>query len=298
MLDLDGWAHMYSGKVRDLYVPQDSSVSPTGDVVLVVASDRISAYDHVMPTPIPDKGKILTQMSQWWFNQLRNVAPNHVVSYDVPDEVAGRAMICHQLNMYPVECVARGYLTGSALAEYKRDGAICGVALPPGLREGEKLPEPIFTPAAKASVGEHDENITFDQMVELLGYEVADELREMTMALYTTAAEIAASRGIIIADTKFEFGRRAEPTHEGIILGDEVLTPDSSRFWPAAQWEVGKATPSFDKQYLRDWLRSDASGWDHTGIQAPPELPEEIVAATRQRYLDAFEMLTGANPEL
>ncbi|WP_250504940.1 phosphoribosylaminoimidazolesuccinocarboxamide synthase [Bowdeniella massiliensis] len=298
MLDLDGWAHMYSGKVRDLYVPQDSSVSPIGDVVLVVASDRISAYDHVMPTVIPDKGKILTQMSQWWFNQLRNVVPNHVVSYDVPAEVEGRAMICHQLHMYPVECVARGYLTGSALAEYRRDGAICGVALPPGLREGDKLPEPIFTPAAKAAVGEHDENITFDQMVKKLGYEISEQLRDLTIALYTTAAEIAATRGIIIADTKFEFGRRAEPTQAGIILGDEVLTPDSSRFWPAEEWEAGQATPSFDKQYLRDWLSSPASGWDKAGTASPPVLPDDVVAATRQRYLDAFERLTGHQPVL
>ncbi len=298
MLDLDGWAHMYSGKVRDLYVPQDSSVSPIGDVVLVVASDRISAYDHVMPTEIPDKGKILTQMSQWWFNQLRNVVPNHVVSYDVPAEVEGRAMICHQLHMYPVECVARGYLTGSALAEYRRDGAICGVALPPGLREGDKLPEPIFTPAAKAAVGEHDENITFDQMVKKLGYEISEQLRDLTIALYTTAAEIAATRGIIIADTKFEFGRRAEPTQAGIILGDEVLTPDSSRFWPAEEWEAGQATPSFDKQYLRDWLSSPASGWDKAGTASPPVLPDDVVAATRQRYLDAFERLTGHQPVL
>ncbi|SEA23878.1 phosphoribosylaminoimidazole-succinocarboxamide synthase [Bowdeniella nasicola] len=298
MLDLDGWAHMYSGKVRDLYVPQDSSVSPIGDVVLVVASDRISAYDHVMPTEIPDKGKILTQMSQWWFNQLRNVVPNHVVSYDVPAEVEGRAMICHQLHMYPVECVARGYLTGSALAEYRRDGAICGVALPPGLREGDKMPEPIFTPAAKAAVGEHDENITFDQMVKKLGYEISEQLRDLTIALYTTAAEIAATRGIIIADTKFEFGRRAEPTQAGIILGDEVLTPDSSRFWPAEEWEAGQATPSFDKQYLRDWLSSPASGWDKAGTASPPVLPDDVVAATRQRYLDAFERLTGHQPVL
>lgn len=298
MLDLEGWAHMYSGKVRDLYVPQDSSVSPIGDVVLVVASDRISAYDHVMPTVIPDKGKILTQMSQWWFNQLRNVVPNHVVSYDVPTEVEGRAMICHQLHMYPVECVARGYLTGSALAEYRRDGAICGVALPPGLREGDKLPEPIFTPAAKAAVGEHDENITFDQMVKKLGFEISEQLRDLTIALYTTAAEIAATRGIIIADTKFEFGRRAEPTQAGIILGDEVLTPDSSRFWPAEEWEAGQATPSFDKQYLRDWLSSPASGWDKAGTASPPVLPDDVVAATRQRYLDAFERLTGHQPVL
>ncbi|MDO5700472.1 MAG: phosphoribosylaminoimidazolesuccinocarboxamide synthase [Bowdeniella nasicola] len=298
MLNLDGWAHTYSGKVRDLYVPQDSSASSVGDVVLVVASDRISAYDHIMPTEIPDKGKILTQMSKWWFAQLESVVDHHVLSYDVPAEVAGRAMICQQLRMYPVECVARGYLTGSALTEYERDGSICGVALPPGLQRGEALPEPIFTPAAKARVGDHDENITFEQMCERLGTEVSEQLRTITLRLYTRAAEIAREHGIILADTKFEFGQLPDPAGPDIILGDEVLTPDSSRFWPAEEWRVGQATPSFDKQYLRDWLTSPASNWDRSGKAPPPELPDDVVAATRERYLEAFERLTGQAPDL
>ena len=297
MLDIDGWAHMYSGKVRDLYVPQNSSASMAGAVVLVVASDRISAYDHVLSPPVADKGKILNQMSAWWFNQLRNVTANHVVSYDVPDVVRGRAVVCRQLHMYPVECVARGYLTGSALGEYRETGAICGIRLPAGLREGEQLPEPIFTPAAKAPVGEHDENITFDQMCERIGFDTADELRQRTIDLYATAAQIAAGRGIIIADTKFEFGAPPEGSRAGAILADEVLTPDSSRFWPADDWRVGQSTPSFDKQYVRDWLTSEAAGWDRRAA-APPTLPGDVVAATRDRYLQAYRLLTGSMPEL
>ncbi len=298
MLDLDGWAHTYSGKVRDLYVPQDSSVSSHGDVVLVVASDRISAYDHIMPTEIPDKGKILTQLSLWWFRQLSALTSHHVVSLDVPEQVRGRAMICRHLHMYPIECVARGYLTGAALSEYRATGQICGVRLPDGLREGDQLPEPIFTPAAKAHVGGHDENITFDEVVQRVGRQAAEKLRYTTLELYSRAAAVTAERGIILADTKFEFGQHPEPAAENIILGDEVLTPDSSRFWPAEEWQPGRATPSFDKQYLRDWLTSQASGWDRTGAEPPPALPAEIVDATRQRYLEAYQRLTGQDPEL
>lgn len=298
MVDLDGWAHTYSGKVRDLYVPQDSSASPSGEVVLVVASDRISAYDHIMPTEIPDKGKILTQMSLWWFRELADVVPNHVVSLDVPEKVAGRAMICHQLHMYPVECVARGYLTGAAWSEYRASGEICGIKLPAGLQEGEQLPEPIFTPAAKAHVGGHDENITFDEMVERLGGYIATQLRDYTLRLYKKAAEKARGRGIILADTKFEFGQNTEDFAGHVMLADEVLTPDSSRFWPAESWQVGKPTPSFDKQYLRDWLSSPACPWDRTSTDAPPQLPDDVVAATRERYLEAFSRLTGSQPQL
>lgn len=298
MLDLDGWAHTYAGKVRDLYVPQDSSASASGEVVLVVASDRISAYDHIMPTEIPDKGKILTQMSLWWFRELADVVPNHVVSLDVPEKVAGRAMICHQLHMYPVECVARGYLTGTAWNDYRATGEVCGIKLPAGLREGERLHEPIFTPASKARVGEHDENISFDTMVAKVGGYLAEQLRSYTLRLYRIAAEKARKRGIILADTKFEFGQYTEDLAGHIMLADEVLTPDSSRFWPAEEWRVGGPTPSFDKQYLRDWLTSPASRWDRSSQSPPPPLPADIVAATRERYLEAFRRLTQREPDL
>ncbi|WP_448073633.1 phosphoribosylaminoimidazolesuccinocarboxamide synthase [Georgenia yuyongxinii] len=239
--DLEGWTHIYAGKVRDLYVPQDASAGAPGDVVLVVASDRISAYDYVLPSTIPDKGKILTALSLWWFEQLADIVPNHVVSLDVPEQVTGRAIICRQLRMYPIECVARGYITGSAMTEYKAASFVCGVALPPGLVESQKLPEPIFTPAAKAAVGEHDENITFEQTAERVGDGVAGRLRELTLAVYARAARIAAERGLLLADTKLEFGASALPGEADIVLGDEVLTPDSSRFWGAADYRPGRA---------------------------------------------------------
>ena len=287
---LPGWRHMYSGKVRDLYVP--AALHPLGDVILVVASDRVSAYDFVLPTPIPGKGVVLTQLSLWWFDQLSELAENHVVSLDVPAEVAGRAMVCRRLQMFPVECVARGYLTGSGLVEYRETGEVCGIPLPDGLVDGSRLPEPIFTPATKAELGEHDENVSFDVVSGTIGAEAAARLRDLTLAVYSRAEEIARERGVILADTKFEFG--ADPVTEETVLGDEVLTPDSSRFWPADEWEPGHPQPSFDKQFVRDWLTSPASGWDRHGGDAPPALPADVVERTQARSLEAFERLTGA----
>lgn len=284
--ELDGWTHVYSGKVRDLYVP--ATPHPRGDVVLVVASDRISAFDWVLPTPIPGKGGILTGLSLWWFDQVRDLVPNHTIEAPVPPEVEGRAMVCMRLDMFPVECVARGYLTGSGLVEYREFGTVCGIPLPAGLVDGSRLPEPIFTPATKAAVGDHDENVDFHTVVELIGHDDAHALRDLTLALYSRAHDIAAAKGIILADTKFEFGRDGAGT---IVLGDEVLTPDSSRFWPADSWEPGHAQPSYDKQYVRDWLCSAESGWDRSGDAPPPELPSDVVERTRDRYLEAFDRL-------
>ncbi|WP_062517727.1 phosphoribosylaminoimidazolesuccinocarboxamide synthase [Demequina gelatinilytica] len=285
-LELEGWRHVYSGKVRDLYAPVGEH--PRGDVVLVVASDRISAYDWVLPTEIPGKGGILTGLSLWWFDQVIDIVQNHTVEAPVPAEVQGRAMVCKRLDMFPVECVARGYLTGSGLVEYNESGTVCGIPLPAGLVDGSRLPEPIFTPATKAEVGEHDENVDFDSVVALIGLEDASALRDLTLALYTRAHEIAAAKGIILADTKFEFGRDGSGA---IILGDEVLTPDSSRFWPASEWEPGHAQPSYDKQFVRDWLTSPESGWDKKSDVPPPALPDDVVERTRGRYLEAFDRL-------
>lgn len=255
----------------------------------MVATDAISAYDHVLATPIPDKGAILTQLSLWWFGQLADLIPNHVVSTDVPDEVAGRAIVVENLAMVPVECVARGYLTGSGWTEYQASRSVCGVPLPEGLVDGSKLPAPIFTPAVKAPLGEHDENVDFATVAGLHGAELAEALRERTLAIYARAADLAAERGIILADTKFEFGLRPDGT---LVLADEVLTPDSSRFWDAAAWHPGRSLPSFDKQYVRDWLAKD-SGWDSASDAPPPALPADVVAATRDRYREAFRRLTG-----
>jgi phosphoribosylaminoimidazole-succinocarboxamide synthase len=272
------------GKVREVY---DAGAGR----LLLVASDRISAYDAVLPTPIPDKGRVLTALSVWWFEQLAPVlsefgASHHLVSAtDVPASVAGRAVLVRRLDMLPVECVARGYLSGSGTAEYTRTGSIRDVALPPGLVEGSRLPEPVFTPSTKAAVGEHDEAIDFARVESLVGAGRAAELRALTLALYRRGAEIAAEAGIVLADTKFEFGLSGA----GLVLGDEVLTPDSSRFWPAASWSPGGPQPSFDKQFVRDWLTS--SGWDR--VSPPPELPDDVVAATRERYVTAYERLTG-----
>jgi phosphoribosylaminoimidazole-succinocarboxamide synthase len=274
------------GKVREIYDAGD-------DRLLLVASDRISAYDHVLPTPIPDKGRVLTALSVWWFDQLAPVlasfgAEHHMISAtEVPAEVAGRGMLVRRLSMLPVECVARGYLSGSGTKEYERTGSIRDVPLPAGLVEGSRLPEPVFTPSTKAEVGEHDEAIDFAAVVSAVGAERAEALRELTLALYGRGAEIARDAGIILADTKFEFG--VAPGSDALVLGDEVLTPDSSRFWPAGTWSPGTAQPSFDKQYVRDWLTS--SGWDR--VSPPPELPEDVVAATRERYVTAYERLTG-----
>lgn len=289
--ELAGWKHVYSGKVRDLYVPADPSAPGAGDRVLVVASDRISAYDHVLATEIPDKGRILTQLSLWWFDQL--AVPNHVISAGdgVPAEVAGRAMICKKLDMYPVECIARGYLTGSGLLEYRQSQTVCEVPLPAGLVDGSRLEPAVFTPSAKAEVGEHDENISYAAVVDTVGAPTAEELRELTLEIYTAAEAIARERGIILADTKVEFG--LDPATGQITLGDEVLTPDSSRFWDAALYAPGQAQPSFDKQYVRDWLTSAESGWDKASDTPPPALPADVVERTRARYVEAYERLTG-----
>ncbi|GAA1346346.1 phosphoribosylaminoimidazolesuccinocarboxamide synthase [Arthrobacter roseus] len=289
--ELPGWKHVYSGKVRDLYVPLEPGEA--ADRVLVVASDRISAYDHVLASEIPDKGTILTQLSLWWFEQLD--VPNHVIASEVADgvpaAVAGRAMICRHLAMYPVECIARGYLTGSGLLEYRESRTVCGLLLPEGLVDGSRLEPAIFTPSAKAEVGEHDENIAYDGVVERVGAETADTLRRLTLEIYTQAEAIARDRGIILGDTKVEFG--LDPATGAVILGDEVLTPDSSRFWDVEDYEPGRPQPSFDKQYLRDWLTSAESGWDRHSGEQPPELPEDVVRRTRERYVEAYERLTG-----
>ena len=279
------------GKVRELY-------EVDADHLLLVASDRLSAYDVVLPTPVPDKGAVLTGLSVWWFSQLEDLVPNHLVTArtgEYPEvlqphaaALRGRSMLCRRLAMVPVECVARGYLTGSGLADYRSTGGVCGVPLPPGLEDGSRLPEPVFTPATKAAVGDHDENVPYDEVARRVGPVLAAELRRLTLAVYRRGADLAAERGVLLADTKLELGHDAGGV---LTLGDEVLTPDSSRFWPADRWQPGRAQPSFDKQYVRDWL--DASGWDRT---APgPELPEDVVERTRARYVEAYERLTGSS---
>jgi phosphoribosylaminoimidazole-succinocarboxamide synthase len=275
--------HVYSGKVRELYEAEDG-------VLLLVATDRISAFDHVLQTEIPDKGKILTQLSLWWFERLADVVPNHLVDAPVPAEFAGRAMACRKLDMVPVECVARGYLAGSAVTEYRRGGAVCGVPLPAGLTEGSRLPGPVFTPATKAPRGQHDENIPMIAVAGLVGAGVATELERITLEVYRRGAELAAERGIIVADTKIELGFGPGG---GLVLADEVLTPDSSRFWPADRWQPGRSQPSLDKQYVRDWLTSPESGWDRGGPEPPPPLPEPVVERTRDMYVRAYESITA-----
>ncbi|SDI77266.1 phosphoribosylaminoimidazole-succinocarboxamide synthase [Frankineae bacterium MT45] len=278
--------HLHSGKVRDLYRAPDGSL-------VMVASDRISAYDFILSTPIPDKGAILTALSVWWFEQLADLAPNHLISVDspvIPAQWRGRAMLCQSLDMVKVECVARGYLTGGGLSEYEASGLVSGIALPSGLLDGSRLPEPIFTPSTKADVGEHDEPMSFAEVEALVGAEEAQELRALTLAVYSRAAGIAAEAGVILADTKIEFGR---DTAGRLVIADEVLTPDSSRFWPAQEWQPGHRQPSYDKQFVRDWLTSPAANWDRSSGVEPPPLPEEIALATRERYLQAYERLTG-----
>jgi phosphoribosylaminoimidazole-succinocarboxamide synthase len=268
-----------SGKVREIYAD--------GNELIMVASDRISVYDVILPTQIPDKGKVLTQMSLFWFELTGDIVPNHFISEDVPREAAGRGMRVKKLEMYPIECVVRGYLSGSGWKEYRESGAVCGIELPKGLTESEVLPEPIFTPATKAELGEHDENIDFDRAAEIIGNRpLMEELRRVSIEIYKTAADHAAERGIIVADTKFEFG--SSPGAD-VVLGDEVLTPDSSRFWPADDYEPGRGQASFDKQYVRDY--SDSVDWDHT--DPGPELPDEVVQNTRGKYVEAFERITG-----
>lgn len=281
------YEHVYSGKVRDIY-------RNTQGRFLLVTSDRISAYDWVLPTEIPDKGKILNGISQWWFAALEGLVPNHTTTSKVPKSVAGRAVVCEPLEMFPVECVVRGYLAGSGFADYLRERKICGQGLPPGLKDGALLPKPLFTPATKAAIGEHDINITYDEVIVELGQEEAQELKRMSLAVYEYAAEKVARRGLILADTKFEFGTALGGKYKGrIVLGDEVLTPDSSRYWERDEWSPGGAQPSFDKQYVRDWLTSPASGWDKNSGEAPPPLPDEIVEKTRAKYIEAFVRITG-----
>ena len=289
-LTLPGYAHVYSGKVRDLYAPVDpASGEPRPDQLLLVASDRISAFDFILDSPIPDKGEVLTRLSLWWFAQLEDLVPNHVISTDVPDAVRGRAVLVERLEMLPVECVARAYLTGGGLGEYAATGAVSGIALPGGLVDGDRLPEPIFTPSTKAPMGEHDEPIPFAVVEAEIGSDLAARVRDLTVAILKRGNEIAAARGILLADTKVEFGLRGDE----IVLADEVLTPDSSRFWPADQWEPGHPQPSFDKQFVREWLTSPASGWSKSSSEAPPALPEDVVAQTRAKYVEAYERLTG-----
>ena len=288
--NLPAYAHVYSGKVRDLYAPLDDAGNPRDDQVLLVASDRISAFDYVLSTPIPDKGAVLTQLSLWWFEQMADLVPNHVISTDVPEAVAGRAVLVERLDMVPVEAIARAYLTGGGLSEYREMGSVCGVALPAGLEDASKLDEPIFTPTSKAELGEHDEPMTYDEAVDLIGAERAEEIRDITVRILQRGNEIASERGILIADTKVEFGVRADGT---LVLADELLTPDSSRFWPADDWQPGRAQNSFDKQFVRDWLTSDASGWDKASGEEPPALPADVVEATRAKYVEAYENLTG-----
>ncbi len=268
-----------SGKVREIYELEED--------LLLVASDRISIYDVIMPDEIPDKGKVLTGMSVFWFGRTGNIVPNHLISTEVPDEISGRAIRVRKLDMYPIECVVRGYLSGSGWREYQETGSVCGVGLPPGLKESDRVPRPIFTPATKAEFGEHDENIDFEQAAQLIGNRaLMEELRRISIELYELGAAHAAEQGIILADTKFEFGSHAGAE---VVLGDEAMTPDSSRYWPADDYQPGRAQASFDKQFVRDW--ADATGWDHN--PPAPALPEEVIAQTRDKYLEAFERITG-----
>jgi phosphoribosylaminoimidazole-succinocarboxamide synthase len=282
---LSDYRHLSTGKVRDLYEVDD-------ELLLMVASDRISAYDYVLPTPIPDKGRVLTAMSVFWFELLGDVVPNHVVSYDdprIPAEVRGRSLLVRKLQMLPVECVARGYLTGSGLTDYQRTGEVCGIPLPPGLTEASMLPEPIFTPATKAEQGEHDENVSFEEVAKTIGAPLAEKLRDLSITLYERAAAHALTRSMLVADTKLEFGLLGDT----IVLGDELVTPDSSRFWPSFGYRVGQVQPSFDKQYVRDWLTSPESGWDRHSGEQPPPLPDNVVGATRSRYIEAYQLISG-----
>lgn len=313
--DLPGYELVHAGKVRELYAPGPDAPLPEGyaadQVLLMVASDRISAYDHILSTPIPDKGEVLTRMSLWWFDQLADLAPHHVVATEapcVPEAVAGRAVLVKRLRMLPVECVARAHLTGGGLGEYQRSGTVSGLRLPAGLVDGSELPDPLFTPSTKAPAGEHDEPISYEQVRTLIGHPLARAARNLTVEILRRGHEIAAERGIIVADTKVEFGIEGvdaerelrtvteEEIASGavrIVLADEVLTPDSSRFWPAEGFAPGRQQPSFDKQYVRDWLTSEASGWDKNSDTPPPALPDEVVAGTRAKYVEAFERLTG-----
>jgi phosphoribosylaminoimidazole-succinocarboxamide synthase len=297
-VELPGYAHVYSGKVRELLAPIDPSTGQASqDALLLVASDRISAFDFILDSVIPDKGKVLTQLSLWWFDQLVDIIPNHVISTQVPEAVAGRAVLVQRLDMVPVECIGRAYLTGSGLTEYRQTSSVCGVPLPAGLQDGSLLPSPIFTPTSKAPIGQHDQPMTYAEVAAKVGAPIAASVRDLTIAILARGNEIAADRGILLADTKVEFGLdTSRPDADGnptIVLADEVLTPDSSRFWPAATWQPGRAQDSYDKQFVRDWLTSPASGWDRSSGEAPPALPQDIIEATRSKYIEAFESLTG-----
>ncbi|CAM3652993.1 phosphoribosylaminoimidazolesuccinocarboxamide synthase [Nocardiopsis gilva] len=291
-VEVPGLTHLHTGKVRDLYATQ-------GGELVMVASDRVSAYDWVLPTEIPGKGQLLTQLTLWWFERLSDLVSGHVLADTpppgAPADWAGRTLVCRNLDMIPVECVARGYLTGSGLAEYEQTGTVCDVPLPPGLVDGSRLEEPIFTPALKAEVGEHDENVSFAAVAAAHGEKLAAELRDLTLAVYARGRAIAEERGILLADTKFEFGHG--PGGE-LVLADEVFTPDSSRFWPADSWSPGRPHPSFDKQFIRDWLTSPASGWDRAADTPPPPLPDEVVERTQAKYIEVYERLTGVAPDV
>ncbi|MBB1031794.1 phosphoribosylaminoimidazolesuccinocarboxamide synthase [Dietzia sp. SLG310A2-38A2] len=282
--ELSSYRHLAAGKVRELY-------EIDGETLLLVATDRISAYDHILGTPIPDKGRVLTAMSAYFFDALD--VPNHLAGplddERIPAEVLGRAMVVRRLDMVQAECVARGYLTGSGIVEYRQSGTVCGIELPEGLVEASRLPEPIFTPATKAAVGDHDENISFDQLAGIVGGGLAERLRTATLDIYSRAAEIAADRGVLLADTKFEFGL----ADGELILADEVLTPDSSRYWPADGYSPGRVQPSFDKQFVRNWLTGPEAGWNKDADTPPPALPQEVVDATRARYIEAYERISG-----
>jgi phosphoribosylaminoimidazole-succinocarboxamide synthase len=275
---------LHAGKVRELYALDN-------DRLLMVATDKISAFDYVLESLIPDKGLILNQLSQWWFHELAGLVENHVLSAEVPAPVAGRAVICERLEMIPVECVARGYLTGSGWAEYSQSKTVCGIRLPGGLVDGSRLPEPIFTPTTKAPLGQHDESMDLPAVEEMVGKQVAEQIRDLTLALYTKAERVARNCGILLADTKFEFGHRNDRT---LVLADEALTPDSSRFWDAATWQPGRRLDSYDKQFVRNWLLHE-SGWDRASGHPPPPLPPDIIAATRAKYIEAYERLTGTD---
>lgn len=283
----DGYEHVFSGKVRDIYRNSQGRY-------LLVTSDRISAFDWVLPTEIPDKGRILNGISQWWFGQLEGVVHNHTTTSKVPKSVEGRAVLCEPLDMFPVECVVRGYLAGSGYADYLRERKISGQGLPPGLKDGALLPKPLFTPATKAAIGEHDVSITYDELIVELGQEEAQELKRLSLSVYEYAAEKMLRKGLILADTKFEFGIALGGKYKDrVVLGDEVLTPDSSRYWEKNQWSPGGSQPSFDKQFVRDWLTSPASGWSKDSGEAPPPLPPEIVEKTREKYVQAYARITG-----
>lgn len=308
--EIAGYVPLHSGKVRELFAPISAETGLVEESrLLLVASDRISAFDHVLTTPIPDKGAVLTQLSLWWFDQLADLIPHHVLSTEVPEQVAGRAITVRRLRMLPVECIARAYLTGGGLTEYRADGTVSGIRLPEGLEDGSLLPEPIFTPSTKAPAGEHDQPMSFEQVEAELGPALAGRVRDLTLGILERGNQVAAERGILIADTKVEYGidpsalelgrddeidwTTVDPDAVQVILADEVLTPDSSRFWRASEWAPGRAQTSYDKQVLRDWLLSGESGWDRSSGEAPPPLPEDVVALTRARYLEAYEALTG-----